>query len=97
MKDAFFLIHSIKLAPQLNVPQELSAPVTQFSFTSFDEKSPTLYFELGMIMKLSGDKEINISVRHFTVLAGTGLLLKLAGFAVMNESVTPPSPIFKSN
>ena len=36
MKDAFFLIHSIKLAPQ-----QLSAPVTQFSFTSFDEKSPT--------------------------------------------------------
>jgi len=42
MKDAFFLIHSIKLAPHLNGPQRLSAPVTQFSFTSFDEKSPTL-------------------------------------------------------
>ena len=95
MKDAFFLIHSIKLV--LNGPQRLSAPVTQFSFTSFDEKSPTLQFELGMIMKLSGDKDINISVRHFTVLAETGPLLKLAGLAVMNESVTPPSPIYKSN
>ena len=50
-----------------------------------------------MIMKLSGDNDINISVRHLTVLAETGPLLKLAGLAVMNESVTPPSPIYKSN
>ena len=43
-----------------------------------------------MVMKISGDKDINIKVSHFTVLAETGPLLKLAGLAIMNETVTPP-------
>jgi len=48
-----------------------------------------------MVMRISGDKDINIKVSDFTVLAETGSLLKLAGFAVMNETVTPPQPVYK--
>jgi hypothetical protein len=51
-------------------------------------------FCLDMIMKSTGDKDINIKVSHLTVLAEISPLLKLAGFAAMNETVTPPKPVY---
>ncbi len=47
-----------------------------------------------MAMKNNGDKDIKIKVSDFMILAETSPLLKLAGFAQMDDTVTPPPPVY---
>ena len=56
-----------------------------------DQKNYLIY---KMIMKNNGDKNMQIQVNHFILLAEVGPIMKLSKFAMMNESVTPPPPVY---
>lgn len=45
-------------------------------------------------MKNNGDKDMKIKINNFILLAEISPIIKLSKFAMMNESVNPPPPIY---
>jgi hypothetical protein len=45
-------------------------------------------------MDTQGNKKMKIKIQDFKVIAETGPLLKLAGFAATDDSVIPPPPFY---